>query len=356
MYSFLSQYIMEIRDANPSDNEKLIELQRMSPMGRALIIQLDGSPDYFNRSRGYKDWHVIVAEENEEILGTAAYAVQDTILGGEKVTMVYEYSFMVHPDTRRRGLASILHKEIEDRNPNADYLHLNITEDNVESDAFFTKMGFTPVRSCAVNMLMAYKEFKTDSYRIRQMKDGDIPVVVDLINETYMGYELFTPFKEESFRAHYKRLPFFNLDDIYVYENDAIRAIAGLWNYNKIMSITMLGYDYKRNMMRRAVNFVGHLVALPRMPNIGEEMSNGYLTPMAYSDPGSAKQLLLHMLNIARTRGISLVSAILDKDSPVNEILNDIWCVEGGFTKYIKPLSGKNISELGKFFIDVKDV
>ena len=357
MYPLEHQLIMEIRDATPYDNDQLIELQKMSPMGRALIIQLDGSPDYFNRSRGYKDWHVIVAEENGNILGTAAYTVQDKELKGETVSMVYEYSLMVHPDARRRGIASTLHTEIEDRNPDVDYLHLNITEDNIESGAFFTKMGFTPVRSCAVNMLMAYKEFKTNPYTIRPMKEGDIPVVVDLINETYKGYELFSPFTEDSFLDHYSLLPFFDMGDLYVYEDGTIRAVAGLWDYNKVMSITILGYDFTRNLMRQAVNFLGRLFAMPSLPNIGEAMSNGYLTPLAYSDPGAAKQLLLHIMNIARTKDIGLVSAVLDRQSHVSELFNNIMKVDGGFTKYIKPISAKSIPELGeKLFIDVKDV
>ena len=349
---------MEIRDAIPADNDSLLELQKMSPMGRALIIQLDGSPDYFNRSRGYKDWHVIVAEEEGKILGTASYAVQDKLLMGEKVSMVYEYSFMVHPDARRRGIASILQKEIEERNQGADYLHLNITEDNVVSAAFFTKMGFIPMRSCSMFMMMAYKEFETDPYRIRPMKEGDIPVVVDLMNETYKGYEFFTPFTEASFREHYSRLPFFDLDDIYVFEHETIRAVAGLWDYNKVMSMTMLGFDTKRNLMRLVVNFLGRFTEMPRMPGVGENMSLGYITPLSYGDPESANQLMLHMLNLARGKGIGLVSAILDRESHVTEILKDIRNLDGGFMWHIKPLSGNQIPELeGKqLYVDVKDI
>lgn len=349
---------MEIRDATPSDNDQLLELQKQSPMGRALIVQLDSSPDYFNRARGYKDWCVIVVEEEGKILGTASYAVQDKLLMGETVSMVYEFSFMVHPDARRRGVATILQNEIEARNQNADYLHLNITEDNVVSDAFFTQMGFNPIRRCATFMMMAYKEFETDPYRIRPMKEGDIPVVVDLINETYKGYEFFTPFTEASFKDHYNRLPFFDLEDIYVFEHETIRAVVGLWDYNKVMSMTMLGFDTTRNLMRLVVNFLGRFTTMPKMPGVGQKMSVGYLTPLGYGDPGSATQLLLHMLNLARSRGIGLVSAILDRGSHVTELLTDIRNIDGSFKWYIKPMSRNNIPELeGKqLYIDVKDI
>jgi hypothetical protein len=62
-------------------------------------------------------------------------------------------------------------------------------------------------------------------------------------------------------------------------------------------------------------------------------------------------------MNIARTKDIGLVSAVLDRQSHVSELFNNIMKVDGGFTKYIKPISAKSIPELGeKLFIDVKDV
>ena len=54
---------MNIRDAIQEDNQSLIELQRKCPMGTDLVLQLDSSPDFFSRSRGYEAWHVLVAEE-----------------------------------------------------------------------------------------------------------------------------------------------------------------------------------------------------------------------------------------------------------------------------------------------------
>ena len=62
---------MIIREAIQKDNQQLIELQKKCPMGSDMSLQFDSSPDFFNRSRGYTDWHLLVAEEDGKILGAA---------------------------------------------------------------------------------------------------------------------------------------------------------------------------------------------------------------------------------------------------------------------------------------------
>ena len=57
---------------------------------------------------------------------------------------------------------------------------------------------------------MAYKEEKVDNYMIKQVREGDLPVVVELLNETYSDYELYTPFTTESLTEYINRLPFFS--------------------------------------------------------------------------------------------------------------------------------------------------
>jgi GNAT superfamily N-acetyltransferase len=185
---------MIIREATPSDNEQLLRIQKASPMGTDLLLQLDSSPDFFNRSRAYEDWTVLVAEEDDKILGAAGYAIQEKTIYGETFSMAYEYGFMVDPESRRIGIASALQREVDERTQDVDYYHLNITEDNHASHSFFTKHGFQQVKNCSPYMIMAYKEYPADQYRIRQAKPGDLPVIVELLNETYADYEMYTPF------------------------------------------------------------------------------------------------------------------------------------------------------------------
>lgn len=349
---------MIIREAIQKDNQQLIELQKKCPMGSDMLLQLDSSPDFFNRSRGYKDWHLLVAEEDGNILGAAGYAVQDKPIGCETYSMVYEYGVMVDPDARRKGIASSLQREIEARTSDSDYMHLNITEDNIASHSFFKGHGFEPVKKCVPFMVMAYKEHQVEDLKIRRMRDGDIPVVVELLNQTYRGYAFYKPFTEDSFREHYGRLPFYSLNDIYLFEQDTVLAVAGVWDYDKVMKFTLLEFNNRWKMMRLMTKVMGPLTAMPNMPGTGEQMSNWYLTPLGYRDPEAASQLVGYLLNLAYKRNVGMISLPLDADSPIKETLSGYRYGEGSFIWYMKSISGEALPEMGSkpLYVDVKDV
>ena len=349
---------MIIREAIQEDNQQLIELQKKCPMGSDMLLQLDSSPDFFNRSRGYKDWHLLVAEEEGKILGAAGYAVQDKPIGGETYSMVYEYGVMVDPDARRKGIASSLQREIEARTSGSDYMHLNITEDNIASHSFFKGYGFEPVKKCVPLMVMAYKEHKVEALKIRRMREGDIPVVVDLLNETYRDYAFYEPFTEDSFMEHYGRLPFYNLNDIYLFEQDTVMAVAGVWDYDKVMKFTLLKFNNRWKMMRLMTRVMGLLTAMPKMSGVGEQMSNWYLTPLGYRDPDAASQLVGYLLNLAYKRNVGMISLPLAADSPIKEVLSGYRYGEGIFIWYMKSISGKELPDVSSkpLFVDVQDV
>lgn len=348
---------MQIREAVQTDNDQLLGLQKKSPMGSDLVLQLDSSPDFFNRSKGYMDWNIIVAEENSRILGAASYAVQEKPIQGVNYSMVYEYEFMVDPDARRRGIASKLQQEIENRTPDADYYHLNITEDNVASHSFFTKMGFTTLRACAPYMVMAYREEAVEGYKVRQAREGDIPVIVELLNETYRDYEMYPAFTYDSLIQYIERLPYFELTDLYIHEQDTVLAVAGFWDYDKVMKFTMLGFNTRWRLMRFITNTMRLFTDMPYMPGIGEQMTNAYLMLLGYRDSGAGKNLVGHILNTAREKGIGMVSLPLDKESHTKEVLDGFRYGEGSFNWYMKSNKGLDLPDPDKvFFVDPKDV
>jgi GNAT superfamily N-acetyltransferase len=349
---------MIIREAVPDDNQSLIELQRKCPMGTDLVLQLDSGPDFFNRSRGYENWHVLVAEEEGVLLGAAGYTVQDKPIGGKMSSMVYEYGFMVDPGARRRGVASALQREIEKRTADSDIMHLNIIEGNASSHSFFTGHGFQRVKGCVPFMVMAYKEHSVDKYRIRRMRKDDIPVVVDLLNETYRGYEMYNEMTESSFREYYGRLPFYDMDDIYLYEGDTVLAVAGVWDYDRVMKFKLMGFNTKWKLMRMMTNFMGLFTQMPRIPDMGEEMTNWYLTPIGFRDAHAANQLLGYLLNLAYKQGVMMINLPMDVDSHVKEIRGRYRHGTGSFFWYMKPVNGKELPELGSnpMYVDIRDI
>ena len=347
---------MHIREATPDDNEKLIQLQRKCPMGSDLLLQLDGSPDFFNRSRGYQDWTILVAEENQQIIGSAGFAVQEKTIGDSLYQGIYEYGFMVDPEQRRRGIASQLQESVEKtvQEIGADFLYLNITEDNDVSHSFFTRHGFKPVRQCSPLMFMAYKKHKTDHYKIRPMKEGEIPVVVSLLNEYYRDLNFYTPYTDESFTEHFHNLPFYSMKDIYLFEHDTVKAVAGYWDYTKVMRFTLQSYNTRWKIMAAVAGVLGMVTTMPKVPKIGEPMTNWYLTPFAYRDSDAGNQLLMHILNMALQAGVYMVGLPVDKENPGYTDHDNLKPNKGGFTFYVKPF--RELPEIKQVYIDPIDI
>ena len=325
-------------------------------MGSDLLLQLDGSPDFFNRSRGYEDWTIIVAEEKDQILGSAGFSTHEKTIDDSLYQGVYEYGFMVDPTQRRRGIASLLQAEIEEHafDNGADFLYLNVTEDNEASHRMFTGMGFTRVRECSPLMFMAYKKHETDHYKIRPMKEGDIPVVVTLLNEYNKSRDFYTPLTDASFKDYYNRLPFYSMDNIFIYEHDTVKAVAGFWDYAKIMRFTLQSYNTRWKLMSAIANVLGKITAMPKVPGIGEQLTSWYLTPFAYRDPEAARQLLMHVLNLAQEKGIYMVGLPVDKESHAYSDLNKLQPNKVGFTFYMKPYV--DLPKIREIYVDPLDV
>ena len=325
-------------------------------MGSDLLLQLDGSPDFFNRSRGYQDWTILVVEENNQIIGSAGFAVQEKTIDGSIFLSIYEYGFNVDPAQRRRGIATYLQDRIEKyaQDLGADFLYLNVTEDNVAGHKFFTSYGFKTVRQCSALMLMAYKKHETDHYKIRSMKEGDIPVVVSLLNEYNRDMDFYTPFTDESFLEHFNNLPFYSMKDIYLYEHDTVKAVAGYWDYTKVMQFTLQGYNTRFKIMAGVANVLGMFTSMPKVPKVGEPMTHWYLTPFAYRDPEAGNQLIKHILNMAYQNGIDMIGFPVDKETRGYSDLKKFRSNEGRFTFYVKPF--RDLPEIKQIYVDPIDV
>jgi len=353
---------MEIREATQDDNEALLELQKKCPMGVDFVVSVDSSPDYFARSKPFQDPHVFVAVENQQIIGSIACAIQNTLIQEKPAKTAYLYGMMVDPAKRRAGIASQLEKHAEDyaKKQKADLCHLLVVEENVPSMQLFQKMGFQPVRDCTLILLQVYKNQKLQNENsIRTMRKTDIDNVVSLINDTYRDYDFYKPFDKESLQEHIKRFPYFNQDDIYVIrtENNTIKACLGHWDRTK----TMRDRVQKMNRRLRTISLMTRLLSvftsMPRIPKLGETIKQWHLFPVACKDASALEELVKHVNNVALKNGVSMLAVTLDPQNALLDILSKFRHVKVKLHYYIKPLKNTELNVLRerKLYIDPAD-
>jgi ribosomal protein S18 acetylase RimI-like enzyme len=351
-----------IREATEDDNDDLNELQKKCPMGTSFVLGVDSSPDYFARSRPFKDWHVLVAAENNTIIGSAAFAAKDTYVEDRQIKTAYEYGFIVDPLYRRRGIAKKLQRHIEQAalDSNVDLLHLDIIEDNIPSVSLFSKMGFEKAKDCTTFSLMPYKKQKTASEaNVRSMDETDVDAVTSLINETYRNYNFFTPYRPNDFLEFLERTPHFDFHNILLLEeNDGIKACLGYWEYNKVRKYIVQKLGWKLNLQMHLMRVIGLFTKMPHMPKLGEPFLSYNLVIMAYKNPESIAELIKKVVNIASENKINLIHVTVDPKNPTAAILSQFTHTKmklGFFTKSLKQERLANLRER-KLYVDTLEM
>jgi GNAT superfamily N-acetyltransferase len=354
--------MLGIREANEGDNHALNELQKKCPMGTSMVLGVDSSPDYFARSRPFKDWHVFVAVENNTIIGSAAFAISDTYVEGRRLKTAYEYGFIVDPLHRRKGIAEKLQRHIEHITPDkgVDLLHLGIIEDNTPSTSLFSKMGFEKVKDCTTFSLMPYKKQKiAPGANIRSMDEADVDAVTNLINETYRNYNFFAPCQPNDFLESLRRMPHFDFHNILVLEdNDGIQACLGYWNYNKVRRYIVQKLDWKLKVQTYLIRLIGLFTKMPYIPRLGEPLLSYNLTIMAYRNLESLAELIRNIVNIALENKINFIHVTVDPKNPIAAILSSFGHTKRKLYFFTKSLRQERLPNLGErnLYIDALEM
>jgi GNAT superfamily N-acetyltransferase len=352
-----------IREAAERDNDALNELQKKCPAGTSLVLGVDSSPDYFARSRPFRDWHVFVAVESDTIIGSAAFASMDTYVEGRRVKTAYEYGFVVDPVHRRKGIAEKLQRHIEDvaLDSGVDLLHLNIIEDNIPSLGLFSKMGFEKVKDCMTISLMPYKNQRIAAEEnIRSMEEADVDDVTSLLNEMYRGYDFFAPFEPNDFVEYVRRMPHFDFHNILVFEdNDELEACLGIWEYDKVRKYIVEKLNWRLSLQTRLIRLIGLFTKMPYIPRPGEPLLSYNLATIAYKKPESMSELLRKTINIALDTKINFIHVTIDPLCPMATVISQFrYQTRMKLHVLTKPLKQERFPHSGKrkIYCDVAEM
>jgi GNAT superfamily N-acetyltransferase len=201
---------LNIREATIEDNQELQELQAKCPQGKTLIVSLVNTPDFFARTKAYESYQVYVACENNQIVGSAAGAIREAIVNGNLRRVGYEFQYFTSPGYRGGGIARQLHKYIRNHfiQHGAVLSYLLVIEGNLPAMGLFKGLGFNHHRTLTMPGLAIYKEMNAvHNGNIRQIVSEELPLVSDLLNDTWQGYDLYEPTSAETLTQFVNRTP-----------------------------------------------------------------------------------------------------------------------------------------------------
>jgi len=351
--------LIEIRNAVEEDNSALIELQKKCPMGRSLILQFDSSPSYFNRSKHQTENHIIVAVEEGNIVGSASCAFMEKRVNGKTLRTAYNYSLMVDPSHRRKGIATLLTERREEiaTEHDIDMIFCQITQDNMPSIRMQEKRNFMHVKDITSYVLMVYKPQQPSTNDvIRPAEEPDLPRIVDLINDTYSEYDLYKPHKVDEFKELIEKRVHYDLNNIHVYEKEGeVKACLGYWDYNKVIQMTVLQLARKDQLMNIALAFLGIFTKLPRIPKPGQRLTQYFLQDIGFTKPEYLTELVKHVNNIALKNNISVLIT-LGVEEPITDVLSKFMNTTSTEHIYAKPLKELDLTGFGqkKIFLSME--
>ena len=101
---------MVIRAANTDDNNKLVQLASLTPMRGTISICIQRKPDFFSLLNKKGEPHVIVAEEDNMIVGCVSIVQEEMVLLNQPTSFHYLCDLKVHPGYRSKKIGTKLSK------------------------------------------------------------------------------------------------------------------------------------------------------------------------------------------------------------------------------------------------------
>ncbi|NLN75578.1 MAG: GNAT family N-acetyltransferase [Armatimonadetes bacterium] len=351
-----------IREAVSGDNDMLQSFQKAASYGEGGSVSSVNHPDYSWRTKVYERGKVFMAcdEADNHPMGSASCAVKSANINDLSTLVGYSWNYYTSPDHRRKGVAIALIAKVEEfyRQQGASLAYVYIMDSNAPSIALFEKSGYSRHKALLARYKLIYrKSDSNDKNNVRTLVPNDLDEVSRLINATWEGHDLFTPYSATSFAASIERVPGFSYDDIYVLEKDGrIAACVGCWDRGKAVRTTVKSMGTKMRIASMVLDATRLFTPMPKVLKPGEVMTQYRLMPVGYKHLDDLKALLKTINNRALSKGIYAICGASENDAPIAHCLQSMFRNDVNLLLYAKSLDGSTRLSDNPVYVDVVDI
>ena len=330
---------LTIREAAAADNEALLELERSSPLGLGDVeLSMDRSPNYFASLSLQEDARVMVAEEGGRLVGVCAAARHWVPLLGIPRALLYIEKGRVRAEYRRRRVSSVLIWALVEswsaRGAPIDSAYWLISADNTTSLTAVRRGGALPWPKAVHLVDLDTHAAPRSGLPAVRLGPNRAAEVVNLLNRTHAGKELFDPYTEGRLQSRLERTPDYGWQNWWGIEGTGgeLVGVAGLLD---------LGRWWR---MKRQVKASGEETT----------SSAAAVFDFGYAQGGEKRMvdLLHHLRGIAHSWGRDHLSIHLDPQEDLYPFLPAPAHVGADFRFFASGIAVPPTQEIGLFYLD----
>jgi len=346
--------MLRIREATREDNAALLQLEAQSPQGTGISIIIDRD-DYFYRSRLHEHSKILIAEEDDKLVGIMAYAIKDIFIEGERERAAYFYDLRGEASYRRsmkRGLLRLWHTALQGMEESgASFIYGHVKADNSDSMNIATKMKAHPLASFDILSLPALRGKPPELDNHLDTLDAEVERIGSLVGTRDL--------RPCDFPASYLRgAELGYLRGIFRIENGNSMAQISAWDLSSIYRGRVLRMPMSLRTLGCVLNPLSGVLPVPRVPRVGEQMTYLQLfDPISHGDQGKKllKELIQQLRRVAYSEGIDILTLFVYSDDPLTKIPRFFPEKVLHYNTMVKPLREAKLPKR-PFYLDIRDI
>ena len=346
--------MFRIREATREDNNALLQLESQSPQGTGISIVLDRD-DYFYRSRLHENSTVLIAEEDEKLVGIMAYAIKEVFINGEREKAAYFYDLRGEASYRRsmkRGLLRLWRAALQGmEEAEASFIYGHVKADNNDSMNISAKVGARPISSFDILSLPALQGQAPSLNPHLDALDEEVERLSSLVGTRNL--------KPCDFHAAYTRgAKFGYLRGIFRVEQGGSIAQVSAWDLSSIYRGRVLRMPISLRVLAGVLNPLSTILPVPRIPRVGEQIKYLQLfDPVCQGKQGTKllKDLIQQIRRMAYADGIDILTLFVYTDDPLSRLPKFFPEKVLHYNTMALPLCKTELPER-PFYLDIRDI
>lgn len=316
---------MNIRRAEQTDNEGLLSLTASNPMLGNISIRIDRYPSFFQLLRLKGNFHVLVAEEKGQIIGSFSAVKENFRILGNDEDCWYLCDLKVHHTFQGSMVAFRLLKNMKEylQSEKAGFVYCTAALGNKKIVPFFSgRLGFPYLKNIGLfkvfQLIPSNSKIKNHGFEILEKSKEEN--ILGFINNFFSQYKFHRVFTEAEIAC---------CRTLIATQGGIIKAAIILSDLNFAKQNVLIRLPVLINIAVKLINFVNKLLPFSPLPMQKETLKILYVKAFAY-EPGfekALKVLIYEARRLAFQQKYSFLSFGVNEKDPVARLIK-------GFPKF----------------------